>query len=58
MILKLEKTIKNKAIPATGRGGPYGCEASMIPYFLDNRLRWRLGFQAYAPAGLYPQEYS
>jgi hypothetical protein len=27
-----------KAIPVTGRGGPYGCETSRIPHFLDNRL--------------------
>jgi hypothetical protein len=30
--------IKGKAIPVRGRGGPYGCEASRAPYFLDNRL--------------------
>jgi hypothetical protein len=29
---------KNKAIPVTGRGGPYGCETSRLPHFLDNRL--------------------
>jgi hypothetical protein len=27
-----------KAIPVTGRGGPYGCETSRFPYFLDNGL--------------------
>jgi hypothetical protein len=27
-----------KAIPATGRGGPQGCETSRLPHFLDNRL--------------------
>jgi hypothetical protein len=30
--------IKLKAIPATGRGGPWGCETSRLPHFLDNRL--------------------
>jgi hypothetical protein len=30
--------LKGKAIPVTGRGGPYGCEPSRIPRFLDNRL--------------------
>jgi hypothetical protein len=30
--------IEGKAIPVTGRGGPYGCETSRSPYFLDNRL--------------------
>jgi hypothetical protein len=30
---------KCKAIPVTGRGGPYGCETSMLPHFLDNRLK-------------------
>jgi hypothetical protein len=27
-----------KIIPVTGRGGPYGCETSMLPHFLANRL--------------------
>jgi hypothetical protein len=27
-----------KAILATGRGGPYGCDMSRLPHFLDNRL--------------------
>jgi hypothetical protein len=27
-----------KAIPVTGREGPYGCEKSRFPHFLDNRL--------------------
>jgi hypothetical protein len=29
---------KGKVIPITGRGGPYGCETSRLPHFLDNRL--------------------
>jgi hypothetical protein len=29
---------KGKAIPVTGRGGPWGCETSRLQYFLDNRL--------------------
>jgi hypothetical protein len=29
---------KGKAIPVTGRGGPYGCETSRLPHFLDSRL--------------------
>jgi hypothetical protein len=28
-----------KAILIIGQGGVYGCEASMIPYFLENRLQ-------------------
>jgi hypothetical protein len=28
----------HKAIPVTGHGGPYGCEKSRLPHFLDNRL--------------------
>jgi hypothetical protein len=28
----------SKATPATGRGGPQGCETSRFPHFLDNRL--------------------
>jgi hypothetical protein len=30
--------VKGKAIPVTGREGPYGCETSRLPHFLDNRL--------------------
>jgi hypothetical protein len=30
---------KDKAIPVTGRGGPYGCETSRLPHFLDNRYK-------------------
>jgi hypothetical protein len=29
---------KGKAIPVTGREGPYCCEKSRLPHFLDNRL--------------------
>jgi hypothetical protein len=29
---------KCKAIPVTGLGGPYGCETSRLPHFLDNQL--------------------
>jgi hypothetical protein len=28
----------SNAIPATGRGGPQGCETSRLPHFLDNQL--------------------
>jgi hypothetical protein len=31
------KILKAKAIPVTGRGGPYGCETSRFPHFLDSR---------------------
>jgi hypothetical protein len=27
-----------KATPVTGREGPWGCETSRLPHFLDNRL--------------------
>jgi hypothetical protein len=30
--------LKGEAIPVTGCGGPYGCETSKLPHFLDNRL--------------------
>jgi hypothetical protein len=29
---------KGKAIPVTGRGGPWGCETSRLPHILDNRI--------------------
>jgi hypothetical protein len=49
---------KSKAIPVTGHGGPYGCEISRLPHFLDNRLRdgGELGCQPYTPATLYTQK--
>jgi hypothetical protein len=36
------------------RGGPYCCETSRLPHFLDIQLahRWRCGCQPYAPAAL------
>jgi hypothetical protein len=30
--------VKCKAIPVTGRGGPWGYETSRLPHFLNNRL--------------------
>jgi hypothetical protein len=36
--IKCERTVNAKAIPVTGRGGPYGCETSRLPHFLENRL--------------------
>jgi hypothetical protein len=29
---------KGKDIPVTGHGGPYGCERSRLPHYLDKRL--------------------
>jgi hypothetical protein len=31
-------SLLKKAIPVPGRGGPWGCETSRLPHFLDNRL--------------------
>jgi hypothetical protein len=31
-------SLKGKAIPVTGRGGPDGCETLRLPHSLDNRL--------------------
>jgi hypothetical protein len=31
-----KKKKKGKAIPVTGRGGPYGCEKSRLSHFLDS----------------------
>jgi hypothetical protein len=48
---------KGKAVPVTGRGGPYGCETSRLQIFSrQSAHRWRWGCQPYAPATLYPQE--
>jgi hypothetical protein len=32
------KDKKGKAVPVTDHGGPWGCEISGLPHFLDNRL--------------------
>jgi hypothetical protein len=32
------KRVKSKAIPVTGRGGPYCCETLRLPHFLDSWL--------------------
>jgi hypothetical protein len=32
------RRVKCKAIPVTGRGGPYGCEKSRLSHFLENRF--------------------
>jgi hypothetical protein len=29
---------EGKAIPVTGREGPYGCEMLRVPHYLDSRL--------------------
>jgi hypothetical protein len=34
----ISKAKKGEALPVTGREGPYGCEMSRIPHFLDNQL--------------------
>jgi hypothetical protein len=34
----IKKSKQGKAIPVTGREGPYGCETLRLPHFLDNRL--------------------
>jgi hypothetical protein len=34
----IKGTPKGKAIPITGRGGPWVCETSRLPHFLDNQL--------------------
>jgi hypothetical protein len=47
--------VTGKAIPVTGREGPYGCETSRLPHFLDNRLTD--GGEVVSPTvALYPQE--
>jgi hypothetical protein len=30
-------SVNDVAIPVTGHGGPYGCETSRLPHFLDRR---------------------
>jgi hypothetical protein len=48
--------VKGKAIPVTGRGGPYGCVTSRLSHFLDNRLTDGGDFVSLTrPAALYPQ---
>jgi hypothetical protein len=30
--------VKGKAIPVTGHEGPWGCETSRLPHFVDSRI--------------------
>jgi hypothetical protein len=48
----------NKAIRVTSRGGPYGCETSRLPHFLDNRLTDGAEVVSLTrrPSAPYPQE--
>jgi hypothetical protein len=50
----LEKLLKGKAVPVTGREGPYGGETLRFPHFLDNRLTDGGEVVRHAPATLYP----
>jgi hypothetical protein len=34
----LQRDKKDKAIPVTGHGSPYGCETLRPPHFLDSQL--------------------
>jgi hypothetical protein len=49
---------KGKAIPVTGRGGPWGCETSSLPHFVDNRITdgGEVVSLTRLPAALYTQE--
>jgi hypothetical protein len=39
LYIKLKYTVqKGKATPVKGRQGPYGCETSRLPHYLDNQL--------------------
>jgi hypothetical protein len=38
ILFKILNVKKDKAIPAKGRGDPYGCEKSSFPHFLDKWL--------------------
>jgi hypothetical protein len=37
-LIHIEGVVKGEAIHVTGRGGPYGCETSRLPHFLDSRF--------------------
>jgi hypothetical protein len=52
-IININITVTNGK-HVTGRGGPYDYETSRLPHYLDNRR----SFQPYAPAALYPHQYS
>jgi hypothetical protein len=49
---------KGKAIPVTGRGGPWGCETSRFLHFADNQLTdvGEAVSLTRQPAALHPQE--
>jgi hypothetical protein len=49
---------KGNAIPVTGLGGPWGCEMSRLPHFLDSRVTDGIEIVSLTrrPAALYHQE--
>jgi hypothetical protein len=50
------KVRKGKDITVTGRGGPYGCDTSRLPHFLDSRLTdgGKVVSLTRRPAAVYP----
>jgi hypothetical protein len=48
----------SEAIPVTGHGGPYSCEKSRLPHFLDNQLidGGQVVSLTHQQAALYPQD--
>jgi hypothetical protein len=55
---EVKHTRQGKAIPKTGRRGPYGCETARLPHFVDNRLTYGGEFVSLTrqPAAFYPQK--
>jgi hypothetical protein len=51
---------QGKIIPVPGLGGPYSCETSRFPHFLDNRLTGggEVVSLTRRPAAVYAQEHS
>jgi hypothetical protein len=47
---------KGKAIPVTGREGPWGCETSRLQHFLDSRLTDGGEVVSLTLDAFYPQE--
>jgi hypothetical protein len=54
--LSVLRILRWRARSLTCPEGPYGCETSRLPHFLEVDSRWRWGCQPYTPAAFYTQE--
>jgi hypothetical protein len=54
--IKKRRRKKGKAIPVTGRRGPYSSKTMRLPRSVDNRITHGGGCQSYTPAAFTPRK--